>query len=194
VATPLRRVTIYRGIEMTVSNPIIKQALNIAVLTVSDTRSEDNDTSGQYLYQAAIADGHNVVDKKIVIDDKFQIRAVLSNWIATDDIQVVLVTGGTGFTARDTTPEALLPLFEKEIEGFGELFRHVSYLEIGTSTVQSRALGGMANGTAIFCIPGSTGACKTAWNGILQQQLDSTHRPCSFVVHLKDISQCPSRG
>jgi molybdenum cofactor biosynthesis protein B len=194
VATPLRRVTIYRGIEMTVSNPNIKQALNIAVLTVSDTRSEDNDTSGQYLYQAAIADGHNVVDKKIVIDDKFQIRAVLSNWIATDDIQVVLVTGGTGFTARDTTPEALLPLFEKEIEGFGELFRHVSYLEIGTSTVQSRALGGMANGTAIFCIPGSTGACKTAWNGILQQQLDSTHRPCSFVVHLKDISQCPSRG
>jgi molybdenum cofactor biosynthesis protein B len=194
VATPLRRVTIYRDIEMTVSNPNIKQALNIAVLTVSDTRSEDNDTSGQYLYQAAIADGHNVVDKKIVIDDKFQIRAVLSNWIATDDIQVVLVTGGTGFTARDTTPEALLPLFEKEIEGFGELFRHVSYLEIGTSTVQSRALGGMANGTAIFCIPGSTGACKTAWNGILQQQLDSTHRPCSFVVHLKDISQCPSRG
>jgi molybdenum cofactor biosynthesis protein B len=137
VATPLRRVTIYRGIEMTVSNPNIKQALNIAVLTVSDTRSEDNDTSGQYLYQAAIADGHNVADKKIVIDDKFQIRAVLSNWIATDDIQVVLVTGGTGFTARDTTPEALLPLFEKEIEGFGELFRHVSYLEIGTSTVQS---------------------------------------------------------
>jgi molybdenum cofactor biosynthesis protein B len=194
VATPLRRVTIYRDIKMTVSNPNIKQALNIAVLTVSDTRSEDNDTSGQYLYQAAIADGHNVVDKKIVIDDKFQIRAVLSNWIATDDIQVVLVTGGTGFTARDTTPEALLPLFEKEIEGFGELFRHVSYLEIGTSTVQSRALGGMANGTAIFCIPGSTGACKTAWNGILQQQLDSTHRPCSFVVHLKDISQCPSRG
>ena len=179
---------------MTVSNPNIKQALNIAVLTVSDTRSEDNDTSGQYLYQAAIADGHNVADKKIVIDDKFQIRAVLSNWIATDDIQVVLVTGGTGFTARDTTPEALLPLFEKEIEGFGELFRHVSYLEIGTSTVQSRALGGMANGTAIFCMPGSTGACKTAWNGILQQQLDSTHRPCSFVVHLKDISQCPSRG
>ncbi len=194
MATPLRRVTIYRDIKMTVSNPNIKQALNIAVLTVSDTRSEDNDTSGQYLYQAAIADGHNVVDKKIVIDDKFQIRAVLSNWIATDDIQVVLVTGGTGFTARDTTPEALLPLFEKEIEGFGELFRHVSYLEIGTSTVQSRALGGMANGTAIFCIPGSTGACKTAWNGILQQQLDSTHRPCSFVVHLKDISQCPSRG
>ena len=179
---------------MTMSNSITKQALNIAVLTVSDTRSEDNDTSGQYLKEAAIADGHNVIDKKIVIDDKFQIRAVVSNWIASDDIQVVLVTGGTGFTARDTTPEAMLPLFEKEIEGFGELFRHVSYLEIGTSTVQSRALAGMANGTAIFCVPGSTGACKTAWNGILTQQLDSTHRPRSFVVHLKNISNGPSKG
>ena len=130
-----------------------------------------------------------------MIDDKFQIRAVVSNWIASTGIQVVLVTGGTGFTARDTTPEAMLPLFEKKIEGFGELFRHVSYLEIGTSTVQSRALGGMANGTAIFCMPGSTGACKTAWAGILQQQLDSTHRPCNFVVHLKNIDvECLSRG
>ncbi|MGK0305729.1 MAG: molybdenum cofactor biosynthesis protein B, partial [Gammaproteobacteria bacterium] len=138
MATALCRATIYRGIEMAVSDSTIKQALNIAVLTVSDTRSEDNDTSGQYLNQAAIVDGHNVIHKKIVIDDKFQIRAVVSNWIAAADIQVILVTGGTGFTARDTTPEALLPLFEKEIEGFGELFRHVSYLEIGTSTVQSR--------------------------------------------------------
>jgi len=180
---------------MTVSDSTIKQPLNIAVLTVSDTRSEDNDTSGGYLKEAAIADGHNVIDKKIVIDDKFQIRAVVSNWIASDDIQVVLVTGGTGFTARDTTPEAMLPLFEKEVEGFGELFRHVSYLEIGTSTVQSRALGGMANGTGIFCMPGSTGACKTAWKGILQQQLDSTHRPCNFVVHLKNINgECATRG
>lgn len=179
---------------MTMSDPAIKQALNIAVLTVSDTRSENNDTSGQYLKEAAIADGHYVIAKKIVIDDKFQIRAVVSNWIAAADIQVVLVTGGTGFTARDTTPEAMLPLFEKQIEGFGELFRHISYLEIGTSTVQSRALAGLANGTAIFCMPGSTGACKTAWNGILQQQLDSTHRPCNFVVHLKNIATCPSRG
>lgn len=180
---------------MTVSDSTIKQPLNIAVLTVSDTRSEENDTSGQYLQMAATEEGHNVITKRIVIDDKFQIRAVVSNWIAAEDIQVVLVTGGTGFTARDTTPEALLPLFEKEIEGFGELFRHISYLEIGTSTVQSRALGGMANGTAIFCVPGSTGACKTAWNGILQQQLDSTHRPCNFVVHLKDSNtQCSSRG
>jgi molybdenum cofactor biosynthesis protein B len=178
---------------MTVSKSAIKQALNIAVLTVSDTRTQDNDTSGQYLNDAAIDDGHHVIEKRIVIDDKFQIRAAVSNWIAAADIQVVLITGGTGFTARDTTPEAMLPLFEKEIEGFGELFRHVSYLEIGTSTVQSRALAGMANRTAIFCMPGSTGACKTAWSGILQQQLDSTHRPCNFVVHLKDISQCPTR-
>lgn len=177
------------------SDSTTKQALNIAVLTVSDTRTEDNDTSGQYLNEVAIADGHNVIDKKIVIDDKFQIRALVSNWIASADIQVVLITGGTGFTLRDTTPEAMQPLFEKEIEGFGELFRHISYLEIGTSTVQSRALGGMANGTAIFCMPGSTGACKTAWNGILQQQLDSTHRPCNFVVHLKDAqTQCVTRG
>jgi molybdenum cofactor biosynthesis protein B len=172
-----------------------KQVLNIAVLTVSDTRTEVNDTSGQYLQQAAVADGHKVIDKKIVIDDKFQIRALVSNWIASTDIQVVLITGGTGFTARDTTPEAMLPLFDKTIEGFGELFRHVSYLEIGTSTVQSRALAGMANGTAIFCVPGSTGACKTAWNGILQEQLDSSHRPCNFVVHLKDTqSTCSTRG
>lgn len=180
---------------MTASNSSHKQTLNIAVLTVSDTRTEDNDTSGQYLKEAAITEGHNVIDKKIVIDDKFQIRAVVSNWIASQGVQVVLVTGGTGFTPRDTTPEAMLPLFDKTIEGFGELFRHVSYLEIGTSTVQSRALGGMANGTAIFCMPGSTGACKTAWNGILRQQLDSTHRPCNFVVHLKNIeAECSSRG
>lgn len=179
---------------MTESNSTTQQVLNIAVLTVSDTRNEETDTSGQYLQESAATAGHNIIDKKIVIDDKFQIRAVVSNWIASKDIQVVLVTGGTGFTARDTTPEAMLPLFEKEIEGFGELFRHISYLEIGTSTVQSRALAGMANGTAIFCMPGSTGACKTAWNGILQQQLDSTHRPCNFVVHLKDAhSICPSR-
>ena len=180
---------------MTVNDSSTQQALNIAVLTVSDTRNQDTDTSGQYLQEAATEAGHNVKHKHIVIDDKFQIRAVVSNWIASEDIQVVLITGGTGFTARDTTPEAMLPLFEKEIEGFGELFRHISYLEIGTSTVQSRALAGMANGTAIFCMPGSTGACKTAWNGILQQQLDSTHRPCNFVVHLKNNdAECLSRG
>lgn len=179
---------------MNLSDTKTQQILNIAVLTVSDTRTEQSDTSGLYLQTAAASAGHKILDKKIVIDDKFQIRAIVSSWIASQDIQVVLVTGGTGFTSRDTTPEALLPLFDKEIEGFGELFRHISYLEIGTSTVQSRALAGMANGTAIFCMPGSTGACKTAWTGILHQQLDSTHSPCNFVVHLKDISLCDTRG
>ena len=194
MATTLQRATHLQGLKIEMNNSTTKQPLNIAVLTVSDTRTQENDTSGQYLHDAAIADDHNVIAREIVIDDKFQIRAIVSKWIAAADIQVVLVTGGTGFTARDTTPEAMSPLFEKEIEGFGELFRHISYLEIGTSTVQSRALGGMANGTAMFCMPGSTGACKTAWNGILQQQLDSSHKPCNFVVHLKDITQCSSRG
>jgi molybdenum cofactor biosynthesis protein B len=173
-----------------------KQVLKIAVLTVSDTRGEDTDTSGAFLVEAATLAGHQVIDKCIVVDDKYQLRAIVSKWIASRDVQVVLVTGGTGFTARDTTPEALSVLFDKQIEGFGELFRYISYTEIGTSTVQSRALAGMANGTAVFCMPGSTGACKTAWSGILQQQLDSTHKPCNFIVHLKstDASECSSRG
>lgn len=165
------------------------KALNIAVLTVSDTRNEETDTSGRYLAEAVKEFGHNLLDKKIVIDDKYQLRAIVSSWIASDDVQVVLITGGTGFTARDTTPDALSILFDKQIEGFGELFRHISYLEIGTSTVQSRAVAGMANKTAIFCLPGSTGACKTGWNGILKEQLDSTHRPCNFVDHLKKVEK-----
>jgi molybdenum cofactor biosynthesis protein B len=169
--------------------------LNVAVLTVSDTRNESNDTSGGFLADAVENAGHDLIEKKIVKDDKYQLRALVSRWIASDNIQVVLVTGGTGFTGRDTTPEALSVLFDKEVEGFGELFRHISYLEIGTSTVQSRALAGMANGTAIFCRPGSTGACKTAWGGILKEQLDNTHKPCNFVMHLKQVNeQCGTRG
>ncbi|MFT4994083.1 MAG: molybdenum cofactor biosynthesis protein B [Paraglaciecola sp.] len=170
--------------------------LKIAVLTVSDTRNEQTDTSGAYLAKALQESGHILLEKTIVKDDKYHLRAIVSQWIASEDVQVVLVTGGTGFTLRDTTPEALELLFDKKIEGFGELFRHLSYLEIGTSTVQSRALGGMANGTAIFCVPGSTGACKTAWKGILQQQLDASHRPCNFVDHLKstDTVPCESRN
>jgi molybdenum cofactor biosynthesis protein B len=171
------------------------QSLNIAVLTVSDTRNEESDSSGAYLAQALQNCGHTLSEKVIVKDEKYQLRAIVSRWIASEDVQVVLVTGGTGFTLRDTTPEALGLLFDKSIDGFGELFRHISYLEIGTSTVQSRALGGLANGTAIFCMPGSTGACKTAWNGILQEQLDSSHRPCNFVDHLKSskAQPCESR-
>lgn len=171
-------------------------ALNIAVLTVSDTRTEETDTSGRFLCEAVKSAGHNLIAKTIIIDDKYQLRAQVSDWIASTNVQVVLATGGTGFTARDTTPEALSILFDKQIEGFGELFRHISFHEIGTSTVQSRALAGMANKTAIFCMPGSTNACKTAWNGILKEQLDSSHKPCNFVDHLKNVSlaQCPTRG
>ena len=168
--------------------------LNIAVLTVSDTRDESTDTSGGYLVKALQEFGHQLVDRKIVPDDKYILRAVVSNWIASEEVQAVLVTGGTGFTARDVTPDALTPLFDKEVDGFGELFRQVSYQEIGTSTIQSRAVAGLSNGTVIFCLPGSTGACKTGWS-IIESQLDSSHKPCNFVPHLKSItSVCDSRG
>ena len=159
-------------------------ALNIAVLTVSDTRTEDTDTSGQYLQNAVIEAGHTLATSKIVIDDVYLLRAQVSQWIADPAVHVVLVTGGTGFTDRDSTPEALSVLFDKQVEGFGELFRAISYEEIGTSTVQSRALAGLANHTAIFCMPGSTGACRTAWSKIIEPQLDADHRPCNFVGHL----------
>ena len=158
---------------------------NIAVLTVSDTRTEENDTSGQYFVEQLKEAGHNLADKKIVIDDVYQLRAVVSQWIADENVQAVLITGGTGFTSRDSTPEAILPLFDKEVEGFGELFRTVSYEEIGTSAIQSRAFAGMANHTVIFAVPGSTGACKTAWTRIIKQQMDASHRPCNFMPHLK---------
>lgn len=157
---------------------------NIAVLTVSDTRTEENDTSGQYFVEQLKEAGHNLADKKIVIDDVYQLRAAVSHWIADESVQAVLITGGTGFTTRDSTPEALLPLFDKEVEGFGELFRLVSFEEIGTSAIQSRAFAGMANHTVIFAVPGSTGACKTAWTKIIKQQLDASHRPCNFMPHL----------
>lgn len=157
---------------------------NIAVLTVSDTRNESTDTSGGYLVDALIEAGHLLSDKKIVIDDPYKIRAVVSQWIADETIEVVLITGGTGFTARDTTPEAVSVLFDKQVEGFGELFRAVSYQEIGSSTIQSRALAGFANNTVIFCMPGSTGACKTAWTKIIHEQINAQHKPCNFMPHL----------
>lgn len=158
--------------------------LNIAVLTVSDTRGTHNDTSGDFLAQASADAGHHLAARRIVPDDIYQIRAVISAWIADETVQVVLVTGGTGFAGRDSTPEAVSPLLDKQIEGFGEVFRALSHTEIGSSTIQSRALGGLANRTVVFCIPGSTGACRTAWNGIIREQLDSTHRPCNFVAVL----------
>ncbi|MDA8864336.1 molybdenum cofactor biosynthesis protein B [Pseudomonadales bacterium] len=156
-------------------------ALKIALVTVSDTRTAENDTSGDYLADALSGVGHELVDRVIVIDDCYLLRARVSSYIADPMVQVVLMTGGTGFTGRDSTPEAIGPLLDTRIDGFGELFRQLSFSEIGTSTVQSRALGGLANNTLIFCVPGSTGACKTAWDGILLSQLDSTHRPCNFA-------------
>lgn len=161
--------------------------LNVAVLTVSDTRSAENDTSGQYLQESVLTAGHVLADRRIVKDDVYQLRAVVSQWIADDAIHAVLVTGGTGFSGRDSTPEALTPLFDKHIEGFGEVFRALSLQEIGSSTLQSRAFAGLANRTVIFCMPGSTGACRTAWEGILRHQLDSTHRPCNFVPIVRGL-------
>ena len=157
--------------------------MNVAVLTVSDSRNKDTDTSGQYLVEQLTDLGHTVSAYEIVIDDIYLIRAQVSVWIADSNVHAVISTGGTGFTGRDSTPEALGPLFDKEIDGFGELFRHLSYSDIGTSTVQSRALGGLANNTVVFCLPGSTGACRTGWEGILKEQLDSRHQPCNFVSH-----------
>ena len=155
--------------------------VNIAVLTISDSRSEADDVSGKLLRERLLAAGHKLADQQIVRDDVYQIRAMVSKWIADPAIQVVLTTGGTGFTGRDGTPEAVSVLFDKTIDGFGELFRQISYNIIKTSTIQSRAVAGVANGTFIFCLPGSSGACKTAWDDILQSQLDARHKPCNFV-------------
>jgi len=159
--------------------------LNIAVLTVSDTRNLENDTSGQFLCDALLESGHQLSARLVEIDDIYRLRAVVSAWIADGSVEVILVTGGTGFTTRDSTPEALAPLLDTPVAGFGELFRQLSYNEIGTSTVQSRAFAGISNNTLVFCMPGSTGACRTAWNGILREQLDINHPPCNFAELLR---------
>lgn len=155
--------------------------LNIAVLTVSDTRDENNDKSGATLTQQIFNAGHHVAEKKIVPDNIYQIRAVVSQWIVNANIDAIITTGGTGVTGRDGTPEAITPLLDKVLEGFGETFRAVSFVEIKTSTIQSRAIAGVANGTYIFCLPGSANACKTAWEKIIEAQLDSRTRPCNLV-------------
>ena len=160
-------------------------ALKVAVLTVSDTRTQETDTSGAFLEEALRDAGHHIADRQIVIDDVYHLRAIVSQWIADPEVEVILTTGGTGFSGRDSTPEALAPLFDKTIDGFGEVFRALSLTEIGSSTVQSRALAGLANGTVIFCMPGSTGACRTGWEGVLRDQLDSEHKPCNFVGVLR---------
>lgn len=155
--------------------------LEIALLTVSDSRTEADDKSGAWLRDQVREAGHELVAKEIVPDDIYQLRARFSHWIADPQVQVVLATGGTGVTGRDSTPEAIAPLLDKRIEGFGELFRALSFEEIGASTIQSRALAGLANGTFIFCLPGSSGACRTAWDKILRPQLDRRTRPCNFA-------------
>ncbi len=155
--------------------------VRIAVLTVSDTRTVDDDKSGSTLVGLLQEAGHELADRAIVPDDIAKLRATVSGWIADPEIDVVITTGGTGFTGRDVTPEALQPLFEKHIDGFSIVFHMISYQKIKTSTVQSRACAGSANGTYIFCVPGSPGACKDAWNEILKWQLDVRHRPCNFV-------------
>ena len=155
--------------------------LRIAVLTISDSRDESTDKSGALLVEMATVAGHRLAEKAIVPDDKYRIREVVSRWIADDGVQVVLTTGGTGVTGRDGTPEAVAPLLDKIIDGFGETFRSLSYQSIGTSTLQSRALAGVANGTYLFCMPGSSGACKDAWTQLICAQLDYRTRPCNLV-------------
>ncbi len=155
--------------------------LNIAIMVVSDSRTEETDTSGKTLVDRLTAAGHQCAEKAIIIDDIYQIRAKLSEWIADPTINTIITTGGTGVTGRDGTPEAVQPLLDKELNGFGEVFRALSYEEIGTSTMQSRAIAGVANGHYIFCVPGSSGACRTAWDKLISAQLDYRTRPCNLV-------------
>ena len=156
-------------------------SVRIAVLTVSDTRNQASDKSGKLLVERLKACGHILHDKQILPDDVYQLRAQVSQWIADEQAQAIVTTGGTGLTGRDGTPEALSVLFDKEIEGFGEVFRVLSYEEIGASTLQSRCVAGVANGTYIFCLPGSSGACATGWDKLIGPQLDSTNQPCNLV-------------
>ncbi len=163
------------------SPSVLESALNCALLTISDTRSLADDKSGDILSQALQEAGHQLAAREVVKDDVYAIRALLSLWIADDNVQVILTTGGTGFTGRDSTPEAASVLFDKHIDGFGELFRQLSYDDIGSSTIQSRAIGGLANGTLIFCLPGSSNAVQTGWDKIIRNQLDINFKPCNFA-------------
>jgi molybdenum cofactor biosynthesis protein B len=157
-------------------------ALNLCVLTVSDSRTPAEDTSGDWLVAALEQDGHVLHERGLLPDDRYLLRALVSRWIADARVDGILVTGGTGFTGRDSTPEALLPLLDKEMPGFGELFRAISFEEIGTSALQSRAFAGLANGTFVFCLPGSTSACRTAWEKIIRAQLDARTKPCNLAT------------
>ena len=163
--------------------------LRISVLIVSDSRTEKTDTSGKLLIERLTKAGHFLAEKCIVHDNVYQIRSVLSRWIADSAIEIIITSGGTGLTGRDGTPEAASVLFDKEIEGFGELFRWISYEEIATSTIQSRVTAGVANGTYIFCLPGSSGACRTGWDKILETQLDIRNSPCNFAELLPRLNE-----
>ena len=163
------------------NNPIPFLPLRLCILTVSDSRTADDDTSGDYLAAALLDAGHAMADRALLPDNRYLLRARVSQWIADEAVDGVLVTGGTGFTGRDSTPEALLPLLDKEMHGFGEMFRSLSYQEIGTSTLQSRAFAGLANGTFVFCLPGSPSACRTGWEKLIRAQLDSRTRPCNLA-------------
>ena len=156
--------------------------LSLCVLTVSDSRTLENDTSGDYLVEALTEAGHRCIDRALLPDDRYKLRALVSQWIADEAVDGILITGGTGFTGRDSTPEALLPLLDKQMPGFGELFRAISVEEIGTSALQSRAFAGLANGTFLFALPGSTSACRTAWDKILRAQLDARTKPCNLAT------------
>ena len=155
--------------------------LRLCVLTVSDSRTAADDSSGDYLAGALVDAGHELAGRVLLPDNRYQLRACVSQWIADETVDGVLVTGGTGFTGRDSTPEALLPLLDKEMPGFGEMFRAISFDEIGTSTMQSRAFAGLANGTFVFCLPGSTSACRTGWEKLICAQLDARTRPCNLA-------------
>lgn len=174
------------------SRPFIP--VNIAVLTVSDTRTLDNDKSGDTLVARITEAGHTLADRAIVADDREAIFNRVRDWTLSEGVDVVITTGGTGFTGRDVTPEALEPLFEKRMDGFSEVFHRISYDKIGTSTIQSRATGGVANATYIFVLPGSPGACKDAWDGILKAQLDYRHMPCNFVEIMPRLDEHLKRG
>jgi molybdopterin adenylyltransferase len=169
-------------------------AVRVAVLAVSDTRSLEDDRSGAVLAEMIRSAGHVLADRAIVKDDVPEIRAKVQGWIADPAIDAIITTGGTGFTGRDVTPEAVRPLFEKEIDGFSTVFHMISYEKVGTSTIQSRACGGVAQGTYIFCLPGSPGACRDAWNGILKWQLDNRHRPCNFVEIMPRLEEHRRKG
>ena len=175
--------------EKRINKSIPFVAVNIAVLTVSDSRRIEDDKSGDLLAGRVAEDGHHLADRRIVTDDFDAIRSVVNAWVQTATIDVVIATGGTGLTGRDGTPEAFRSIFEKEIEGFGELFRYISFQKIGTSTIQSRAVAGVAGGTYLFALPGSPTACRDAWDEILRYQLDIRHRPCNFVEIMPRLSE-----